>query len=42
MFYCVVSSSLTNTVGYVYLFRGDQIFVGFVSFLSMKFYIHDV
>ena len=26
------------TVGYVYLFRGDQIFVDFVSFLSMIIY----
>ena len=42
MFYCVIA---VCTVGYVCSFHGDQIFVDFISFLSMiimKFYMHDV
>ena len=35
MFYCVVR---VCTVGYVCSFRGDQIYVDFVSFLSMIIY----
>ena len=35
MFYCVVTAC---TVGYVCSFRGDQIFLDFVSFLSMITY----
>ena len=41
----IVSSVTVCTVGYVCLFCGDQIFVYFVSFLSMIIYeidIHDV
>ena len=41
----IVLSVTVCTVEYVCLFREDQIFVDFVSFLSMiimKFYIHNV
>ena len=37
LFYCVVT--ICN-VGYVCSFHGDQIFVDFVSFLSMIIFIH--
>ena len=40
--YFIVLSVTICTVGYICLFRGDQIFMDFVSFLSMiimKFYI---
>ena len=38
MFIFVVLSVTVCTVAYVCLFRGDQIFVDFVSFLSMIIY----
>ena len=39
----IVLSVIVCTVGYVYLFCVDQIFVYFVNFLSMIIiYIHDV
>ena len=36
----VVLSVTVCTIGYVCLFRGGQIFVDFVSFLSMIIYLH--
>ena len=36
--YSIVSSITVCTVGYVCLFCGDQIFVYFISFLSMIIY----
>ena len=38
MFYCVVSCVTVCNAGYICSFRGDQIFVDFVSFLSMIIY----